>query len=229
MLVSVVSCHTELPTPALCSVHVADVACCVSQGSRPFATNTVVPESAAVTNIFALLTTAMLVVALSADAPTRFNFGAALIAELAFKLAAASTTIWLASAKLLAELSADAPLSCRVPAADRLDVALSAELACVTVAVGSALSAELAVRLDAAGLVTLAAALMAELADRVADPAKPSVAALSFEPRLARLAAPCCIRVAVADMLPLAVSAAAPCSIISSTVRVLEALKELTP
>ncbi len=191
MLVSVASVHTELLTPALCSVHVADVACCVSQGSRPFATNTVVPDSAAVPNMLALLTTEILVAELSADEPPRFCVAAALMAELAFKLAAASTTIWLASAKLLAELSAAAPLSCRVPAADRLAAALSAELACVTVAVGSALTDELAVRLAVAGLVTLAAALMAELADRVADPAKPSVAALSFEPRLARLAAPC--------------------------------------
>ena len=210
MLVSVVSCHTELLTPVLCSVHVADAACCVSQGSRPFATNTVVPESAAVLNIFALLTTAMLVVALSADAPPRFCVAATLMAELAFRLAAASTTIWLASAKLLAELSADAPLSCRVPAAAKLLAALSAELASVTligaavmlpvdvsatvalrVAVASELTDELAVRLAVAGLVTLEAALIVELADRVADPAKPSVAALSFEPRLARLAAPC--------------------------------------
>jgi hypothetical protein len=210
MLVSVVSCHTELLTPALCSVHVADVACCASQGSRPFATNTVVQESAAVLNRLALVTTAMLAAEFSADAPPRVCVAAALTAELAFRLAAASTTIWLASAKLLVELSAAAPLSCRVPAADRLAAALSAELACVTVAVGSALSAELAVRLDAAGLVTLAAALMAELAVRLAEPARPSVAADSFEPRLARFAAPCCMRVAVAVMLVLAVSAAAP-------------------
>lgn len=90
---SVVSVHTELLTPALCSAHVADVACCSSQGSRPFATNTVVPVSAAVLNMLAVLTTAMLVVALSADAPTRFSFGAALMAELAFRLAETSTTI----------------------------------------------------------------------------------------------------------------------------------------
>ena len=229
MLVSVVSCHTELLTPALCSVHVADAACCVSQGSRPFATNTVVPDSAAVPNMLALLTTEILVAELSADKPPRFCVAAALMVELAFKLAAASKTICPASAKPLAELSAAAPLSCRMPAADRLAAALSAELASVTligaavmlpvdasaavalrVAVAAELTDELAVKLDAAGPVTLAAALMAELADRVADPAKPSVAADSFEPWLDKLAAPCCVRVAVDAMLVLAVSAAAP-------------------
>lgn len=230
MSVSVVSVHTELPTPALCSVHIEDVACCVSQGSRPFATNTVVPVSAAVLNMLAVLMTAMLVVELSADAPPRFSVAAALIAELAFRLAAVSTTVWLDSAKLLAALSAASPLVCRMPAAAKLAAALSAEFASVTltgaaailpvddsadvarrVAVASELTAELAVRLDAAGLVTLEAALMAELAVRLADPAKPSVAADSLEPRLAKLAAPCCVRVAVAAMLVLAVSAAAPC------------------
>jgi hypothetical protein len=177
--------------------------------------------------MFALLTTAMRVVALSADTPPRFSVVAALTAELAFRLAAASKTICPASAKLLAALSADPPLSCRVPAAAKLLAALSAELAGVIligaaamlpvdasvaaalrVAVAVELTDELAVRLDAAGLVTLDAALMAELADRVADPAKPSVAADSFEPRLARLAAPFCVRVAVDAMLVVAVSAA---------------------
>lgn len=80
------------------------------QGSRPFAANTVVPVSAAVLNMLAVLTTAMLVVALSADAPPRFSVAAALIDALAFRLAAASKTICPASAKLLVELSAAAPL-----------------------------------------------------------------------------------------------------------------------
>lgn len=95
---------------AVASVHVSAVGNARSHASRPFAANTVVPESAAVLNMLALLTTAMLVVALSADAPPRFSFGAALMAELAFRLAETSTTIWLASAKLLAALSAAAPL-----------------------------------------------------------------------------------------------------------------------
>ena len=177
--------------------------------------------------MLALLTTEILVAEFSADEPPRLIVAAALIDALAFKLAAASTTIWLASAKLLAKLSAAAPLACRVPVAAKLLAALSAELASVNligaavmlpvdasvavalrVAVAVELTDELAVRLDAAGLVTLAAALMAELAVRVADPAKPSVAALSFEPWLAKLAAPCCVRVAVAAMFVLAVSAA---------------------
>jgi len=203
-------CSVQVSDAAVASVQVSAVGNARSQKMRPFAADTVVPESAAVTNIFALLTTAMLVAELSADAPPRIIFVDALMAELAFKLAAASTTIWLASAKLLAELSAAAPLSCRVPAAAKLLAALSAELAGVIligaaimlpvdvsataarrVAVASELTDELAVRLAVAGLVTLEAALMAELAVRVADPAKPSVAADSFEPRLARLAAPC--------------------------------------
>ena len=70
------------------SVHVSTVVKVGSHTSRPFATKTVVPESAAVTNIFALLATAMLAVELNADTPTRFCVASALMAELAFRLAA---------------------------------------------------------------------------------------------------------------------------------------------
>lgn len=109
MLVSVASVHTELLTPALWFAHVADVACCISHTRRPFATTTVVPESAAVLNMLALLATVMLAVELSADTPLKFAVVAALIDALAFRLAAANLILSPAAAKLVDALIAAAP------------------------------------------------------------------------------------------------------------------------
>lgn len=129
MLVSVVSCHTELLTPALwfahvsllavCSVHtlavggwsvhVADDACCSSHTSRPFATTTVVLCSAAVLNMLALLTTSMLAAELSADTPLKFAVAAALMAELAFRLAAPRLILLAEEAHVLDALTDAAP------------------------------------------------------------------------------------------------------------------------
>jgi hypothetical protein len=87
----------------------ADVAVCVSQESRPFATTTVVPESAAVLNIFALLATAMLAVELNADAPLKSAAVDALMAALAFRLAAANLILSPEAAHVLDALIAAAP------------------------------------------------------------------------------------------------------------------------
>lgn len=104
------SVHNSVGTASDFSVQISVDGRTSSQKIRPFATTTVVPVSAAVLNTLEVLTTAMLVVALSADAPTRLCVAAALIDAVALRLAAASKTICPASAKLLAALSAAAPL-----------------------------------------------------------------------------------------------------------------------
>ena len=147
MLVSVVSVHTELLTPALCSAHEADVACCVSQGSRPSATTTVVPESAAVTNIFALLAAAMLAVELSADAPPRVIVVDALRDALDARLAFASFATIGDAARLPVALSAAAPNWNVSPDALTVELALSAESA-AWVRLGAALMDVLDARLE---------------------------------------------------------------------------------
>ena len=197
MSVSVASCHTELLTPALCSAHEADVACCVSQGSRPFATTTVVPESAAVTNIFALLATAMLAVELSTDAPPKVMVTAVLMDVLDARLAVASFAIIGDAARLPVALSAAPPSLNVSPEAASAELALSAESAAwvrlgaadrlpdaareasptFAAIVGAALTVELAVRLDAATWVRLDAALMDVLAVRLDKPRRASVEA----------------------------------------------------
>ena len=65
MLVSVVSVHTELLTPAPCSAHVADVACSSSHRSRPEKAALLDAVSAAVACAVSELCTAKLDVALS--------------------------------------------------------------------------------------------------------------------------------------------------------------------
>lgn len=187
MSVSVVSCHTELPTPALCSAHVADVACCVSQGSRPFATTTVVQESAAVTSIFALLAAAMLVVELSADVAARLCVAAALMDALDARLALASfatigdaarlpvalkdaaPTVNVSPEAASAELAliAESAAWVRLGAAERLPDALKDASPTFAAIVGAALTAELAVRLDAAPWARLDATLTVELMARL--------------------------------------------------------------
>ena len=186
MLVSVVSVHTELPTPALCSAHVADVACCVSQGSRPFATTTVVPERAAVTSIFALLATVMFAVELSADVAARLCVAAALMDALDARLALASFATIGDAARLPVALKDAAPTVNVSPEAASAELALIAESA-AWVRLGAAerlpdalkdaspnlnvspeaLTAELAVRLDAAPWARLDATLTVELAVRL--------------------------------------------------------------
>ena len=88
MSVSVVSCHTELPTPALCSAHEADVACWPSHSNRPAIAALLDAVNAAVAWAVSELCIAKLDVALSAALPGCCNVCAALIALLAVRLAA---------------------------------------------------------------------------------------------------------------------------------------------
>ncbi len=87
MSVSVASCHTELPTPALCSAHEADVACWPSHSNRPATAALLDAVTAAVPFIVRTLDAAKLDVALKAVLAGCCNVCAALIALLAVRLA----------------------------------------------------------------------------------------------------------------------------------------------
>ena len=141
---------------AVASVQVSAAGNTRSQKMRPSATTTVVPESAAVTNIFALLATAMLAVELSADAPPRVIVVAALTDALDARLAVASFAT--------------------IGDAARLPVALKDAAPTLNVS-PDALTVELAVRLDAAAWVRLGAALMDVLDARLERPRRASVEA----------------------------------------------------
>ncbi len=88
MSVSVASCHTELPTPALCSAHEADVACWPSHSNRPATAALLDAVNAAVAWAVSELCSAKLDVALKAVLAACCNVCAALIALLAVRLAA---------------------------------------------------------------------------------------------------------------------------------------------
>lgn len=103
------SVHNSVGTASDFSVQISVDGRARSHTSRPFTTTTVVLCSAAVLNMIAVLATAILVVALSADAPTRFCVAAALMDALAFKLAATNFTLSPDALRVVDALSAAAP------------------------------------------------------------------------------------------------------------------------